>query len=97
MEQGMQAMCGAYCGICEWKEKFNCPGCRACAGKPFWGKCDKASCCMEKGLTTCGGCPDLPCDKLCRLFADAEHGDQGARLRNLKRWAAGGEGYEKLR
>ena len=26
MDKKMVAMCGTYCGACEWKDKFNCSG-----------------------------------------------------------------------
>ena len=93
----MKAYCGTYCGVCEWKDRMNCPGCKTCAGHPFWGECDKAMCCIGKGYAHCGECADVPCQKLLDLFADPEHGDQGARLRNLRNWAAGIDEYEKLR
>ena len=93
----MKAFCGTYCGACEWKEKTNCPGCRACQGEMFWGQCDKAQCCMDRGYEHCGLCPDAPCQKLQDLFADLEHGDGGARMNNLRNWARGVETYEKLR
>ncbi len=97
MEKNMTAYCGTYCGVCEWRERTGCPGCRACAGEMFWGVCDKARCCMERGLDHCGQCPDLPCRRLLDLFADPEHGDGGERLFNLKSWANGEEVYRELR
>lgn len=96
MDRNMTAFCGTYCGVCEWKDKTGCKGCRASKGTMFWGECDKAKCCMEKGLEHCGECPDMPCQKLMELFGDPEHGDHGARLRNLKNWKAGNCVYEKL-
>ena len=62
----------------------------------FWGKCDKAICCIEKELEHCGECSDMPCQKLRDLFDDPEHGDHGARLHNLKNWKGGICAYEKL-
>ena len=62
----------------------------------FWGECDKAKCCIEKGFEHCGQCPEMPCDKLKLLFGDPEHGDRGARLRNLQNWNNGNFVYEKL-
>ncbi len=97
MDHSLKAMCGAYCGICEWKEKTGCGGCKTSAAQMFWGECDKAKCCLEKGYEHCGMCPDVPCQKLLDLFADPEHGDAGARLRNMKSWADGQSTYEKLR
>ena len=96
MDRKMIAFCGAYCGACEWKDKMGCKGCRESKGNLFWGTCDKAECCVGKGLEHCGYCPDMPCQKLLELFGDPEHGDKGARLRNLKNWADGEYHYEKL-
>ena len=93
----MIGMCGAYCGVCEWKEKTNCPGCQKSRSKMFWGECSVAKCAIEKGLKHCGLCSELPCEKLQRAFDDLEHGDNGERLINLKNWAKGKETYLKLR
>ena len=57
----MIAFCGTYCGVCEWKDKIGCKGCKDNRGIMFWGKCDKAICCIEKGLEHCGECSDMPC------------------------------------
>lgn len=97
MDHNMKAMCGTYCGICEWKEPFHCPGCKACHGEVFWGVCDKAKCCISKGHEHCGQCPEMPCQLLKDLFNDKEHGDNGARLNNLRNWTSGKDIYEKLR
>ena len=97
MDPEQKAMCGAYCGICEWKEKTNCPGCKACKAKMFWGTCDVATCTMEKGLEHCGFCDQLPCPTLQEYFDHPEHGDHGERLANLKAWAKGEDTYLKLR
>jgi len=93
----MIAACGAYCGVCEWKSKVNCPGCKAAKGKMFWGECQIAKCCLGKGYAHCGECPEVPCGSLRVLFDDAQHGDQGERLRNLKAWARGEDAYLELR
>jgi len=36
MDKTMIGMCGAYCGICEWRPKTDCPGCQAAKGDMFW-------------------------------------------------------------
>lgn len=92
----MIGFCGTYCGVCEWKDKIGCKGCKANRGIMFWGECDKAKCCMGKELEHCGECSDMPCQKLRDLFDDSEHGDRGARLRNLRNWKNGNDTYEKL-
>ncbi len=97
MDNEMIARCGTYCGICVWKDKINCLGCKGQKGNMFYGECDKALCCISKGYEHCGLCPDMPCEKLLDLFNDSEHGDKGARLHNLQNWAVGNYIYEKLR
>ncbi len=96
MDKNMIAYCGAYCGVCEWREKTGCKGCKANQGVMFWGECDKAKCCIEKGLAHCGECSQLPCQKLKDLFNDPEHGDHGVRLSNLKNWKDGNDTYAEL-
>ena len=97
MDNEMIARCGTYRGICVWKDKINCLGCKGQKGNMFYGECDKAVCCISKGYEHCGLCPDMPCEKLLDLFNDPEHGDKGARLHNLRNWAVGNYIYEKLR
>jgi len=89
MDQSLVAMCGDYCGNCEYREKMNCPTCRVVKGRMFWGTCDVAVCCSGKGLQHCGLCDEMPCEKLQAVFANPEHGDNGERLANLKAWAQG--------
>lgn len=96
MDRNLIAMCGAYCGDCEWKEKTGCPGCKACKGTMFWGECGIAKCCVEKGHEHCGLCEGLACADLQAAFDMPEHGDNGERLSNLKAWAAGKNEYIKL-
>ncbi|MDT8717156.1 DUF3795 domain-containing protein [Clostridium sp. 19966] len=96
MDKNMMAMCGTYCGVCEWREKTNCKGCQASKGDMFWGKCQVAKCCIEKGYEHCGFCDKLPCDKLQQAFDSPEHGDNGERLINLKNWARGKQEYLKI-
>jgi hypothetical protein len=96
MDTQLIGMCGAYCGACEWKEKTNCPGCQAAAGKPFWGACGVAGCALEKGFKHCGSCPQVPCETLQSFFDNPEHGDNGERLENLKAWAGGQLVFKEL-
>jgi hypothetical protein len=86
MPNDLAARCGIYCGDCDYREKMNCPGCSAATGKMFWGKCEVALCCMDKGLDHCGLCPDFPCDTLRGFADDAEQGDDGQRIRNARAW-----------
>ncbi len=96
MNKELIGMCGAYCGVCEWKERTNCPGCQKAKGKMFWGECAVAKCSMEKGISHCGLCSKLPCGILQEFSDDPEHGDHGERPANLKSWARGEETYVKL-
>ena len=59
MDNEMIARCGTYCGICVWKDKINCLGCKGQKGNMFYGECDKAVCCISKGYEHCGLCPYL--------------------------------------
>lgn len=96
MDKKMIAYCGSYCGVCEWKDKLGCQGCHASCGKPFWGECGIAKCCIEKAYAHCGECPAVPCQQLQAAFDDPEHGDDGVRLRNLLNWKAGLDTFERL-
>lgn len=96
MDKKMIAFCGAYCAVCEWKDKTGCQGCKKCQSNVFWGQCDKAKCCIDKGFEHCGHCPEMPCQKLLDLFNDPEHGDKGVRQNNLKNWANDKFEYEEL-
>lgn len=96
MENQMIGMCGAYCGVCEWKEETNCPGCQLSQGKMFWGECSVAKCVIDKGFEHCGFCEGLPCETLKEYFNNPEHGDNGERLTNLKNWAKGEKAFIKL-
>ena len=90
MSDAFAARCGIYCGECEYREKMNCSGCIAAAGKMFYGECELAPCCIEKGLEHCGQCSDFPCDKLRAYSYDEQQGDNGQRIRNLEAWNAMG-------
>ena len=80
------ARCGLDCDACEYRESTHCPGCRALAdGRPFWGECRVALCALGKGYGTCVECPVMPCDTLTAFSYDAEQGDNGQRIENLRR------------
>lgn len=97
MDKHMIGRCGTYCGVCEWKEKTNCPGCQACSGKPFWGECKVAKCSIEKDINHCGHCGEVPCEVLTAAHNTPGHEDNGERLINLKNWANGKEEYLEIR
>lgn len=86
----VQSRCGLLCTWCTYKEPCNCKGCIAQSGKPFWGECDVAQCCQDKGYSHCGECADIPCDNLRGLsYGDDEHNDrpEGARIEVCQAWA----------
>lgn len=89
MNKDMMAYCGTYCATCEWKAKMNCQGCKKHASEVFWGKCKIASCAIDKNLSHCGECEQLPCEKLIAAYNTEGHSDNGERLTNLKKWAKG--------
>ena len=87
----IDSRCGLHCTGCAWKESHSCGGCIETNGHPFHGECPIALCCQDKGLTHCGECDIIPCDKLYAYsYLDPEHGDkpQGARVEVCRRWAA---------
>lgn len=96
MDKDQIGMCGAYCGVCNWKEMTGCQGCQFHKGQMFYGTCAVAKCCSSKGLLHCGLCPELPCDALQQAFDHPEHGDNGERLANLKAWAKGEDTFIEL-
>ena len=73
--------------------KDQLPGCGKTAPKMFWGECRVAKCCVGKGHEHCGVCPDVPCALLKEFSHDAEHGDNGARIKRCMAWA--GMGFDK--
>jgi general stress protein 26 len=87
----VQSRCGLLCAGCTYKESHGCKGCLKLDGKPFWGTCDVAKCCINKGYPHCGECPDMPCQDLRNMsYGDDEHNDkpEGARIEVCKAWAA---------
>ncbi len=78
------AYCGLRCDECGFREKMNCPGCQAAAGKVFWGQCALAACCIDKGLPNCGKCAQFPCDQLRAFSFSKDNGDNGRRIENLR-------------
>jgi len=86
----VQSYCGLLCDGCTYKESHGCIGCIALQGKPFWGECDVAKCCIDKDYARCGECPDVPCENLRNMsYGDDEHNDkpEGARIEVCKAWA----------
>jgi len=81
----MYAMCGTDCSECNYKEKMNCEGCHSKKGEMFWGECKIAKCVINKGYKTCAECLKFPCVDLKEFAYDAEHGDNGLRIENLRK------------
>jgi general stress protein 26 len=82
----IQSYCGCICDGCEYKESKGCKGCLENKGEQFWGECDLAKCCIQKGYAHCGECPDIPCETM-RNMADDDD-PKGARMVVCKAWAA---------
>lgn len=88
MQETPIARCGIICSECSYKESMNCPGCIAKAGKPFWGECAVATCCIGKSHDHCGQCADFPCGTLNEFAFHPTEGDNGKRIENLRRVTA---------
>ena len=87
----IESRCGLHCAGCSFKESHGCKGCVETNGVPFYGECDIAVCCQDKGLSHCGECGVIPCKALYEYsYLDPEHGDNppGARVRTCRDWAA---------
>ena len=83
MADSFMGRCGEDCEGCKHRESDGCPGCQATQGKPFWGECKLAMCCISKQHEHCGQCQELPC---ARLGEYASEPDNGYILLNLKAW-----------
>lgn len=95
MSAPFMARCGIDCEACEGREKANCPGCAGTNGKPFWGECAVATCCLTKGHDHCGQCKEFPCATLNDYAYSEGNGDDGLRIRNLREWNE--KGYDAWR
>ncbi len=78
------AYCGLDCSACDMGKKTGCPGCQKAAGKPLWGECKLAKCCIAKGLAHCGKCAEFPCEDLKEFSFHKQFGDNGRRIENLR-------------
>lgn len=70
-------VCGLWCDDCKHFEN-DCQGCNGAEGSAFWTQyveidsCPVYTCCVqERGLSHCGYCKDLPCERHTR-FSDPE-------------------------
>jgi hypothetical protein len=66
-------VCGLVCRDCGFLGA-TCQGCAASEGKPFWASqfglpvCPIYDCATkQRGYSTCGQCPSLPCDTFTKL------------------------------
>lgn len=82
------ACCGCRCDTCPAYTN-SCAGCNALAGKPEWvdefgfHQCAFYTCCVvEKGLSHCGQCREMPC----ALFY--EYNDPSQSQEQLDQWLA---------
>jgi len=87
-QQTIKSRCGIVCDPQKCKEIFgvDCAGCPNIAAAP-WGDCDVKKCCESKKHEHCGRCATFPCDTLNSYAYDAEHGDNGARVEQCRKWA----------
>lgn len=81
----IESRCGIVCSECTYREEFNCTGCVNIA-VPAWGQCDVKICCESKNLQQCGECGSFPCSMLNEFAYDKEHGDDGKRIQQCKKW-----------
>ncbi len=51
-----ETYCGKNCAECALMEAQKCPGCQAGPGRRYYGDCELAKCCRDKGHETCETC-----------------------------------------
>lgn len=81
----VESRCGLLCSQCSFRESANCPGCLL-TEKLFWGECPIKNCCEDREIDHCGQCSDFCCAPLKEFSYDKEHGDEGARIEQCKKW-----------
>ena len=82
----IDSVCGLHCTGCSYKETHHCMGCIETGGVPFHGVCPVAKCAIGKSISHCGECSVFPCDLLTSYSCDKEHGDNGERIEECRRW-----------
>jgi len=92
MTHPFMGRCGEDCQGCTHRESDGCPGCPATQGKPFWGECALAMCCLARELDHCGQCQESPCAKLNEYASEPANGHI---LLNLRAWNE--RGYDAWR
>ncbi len=86
----VESRCGLLCSKCEFREQMNCKGCIN-TKTMFWGECPVKTCCDAKALSNCGECSEMPCKPLNDFAYDKEHGDNGARIQQCRKWKEEGD------
>ncbi|MCR5684359.1 MAG: 4-alpha-glucanotransferase [Lachnospiraceae bacterium] len=81
----VESRCGILCSECECECEGRTKGCIDIK-KPFHGECEVKTCCEEKKLEYCGDCDEFPCTLLEKYACDPEHGDNGKRIEQCKKW-----------
>lgn len=81
-----ESRCGLQCSKCDFIKQCGCKGCLKSDGRPFYGDCSVALCCIEKGHSHCGECKEFPCELLNDYAYDPVNGDNGARIETIKSW-----------
>ncbi len=84
INKGMDTYCGLVCAECEYRVQFNCGGCIATQGHPFYGECELAKCAQKKRVDFCGECKEFACELLNRYSFDENEGDGGARIQHCR-------------
>lgn len=51
-----ETYCGKSCSECLYREQLNCTECKQGPGRQFYGECEIARCCRNKGHETCQTC-----------------------------------------
>lgn len=81
----VESRCGLLCSQCSFRESADCPGCLHTQSL-FWGECPIKNCCEGREHEYCGLCPDFCCGPLKEFSYDEEHGDEGTRIEQCKKW-----------
>ena len=72
-ESDLAGVCGLYCGLCprfQSKARSRCLGCQLGEQHSY---CSVYRCCVTKrGLFTCAGCDEYPCERLLRVLGVEE-------------------------
>ena len=56
IQEPPESICGNRCSQCDYRDKFECKGCRQGPGKKYSGSCQVAWCCHNAKLSSCAEC-----------------------------------------